>query len=166
MSVVTYNVTDTIGVITINYPPVNALSAAVRSGIKTSIETAQNDDTKAVVIICEGRTFIAGADITEFSKPPMEPHLPDVLDTIENSKKPVIAAMHGTALGGGLETALACHYRCALSSGMVGLPEVKLGLLPGGGGTQRMPRLTGVEAALDLITAGTPIPAGKARKLG
>lgn len=166
MSVVQYEVNDSIGIIKINYPPVNALSQAVRSGIKTAIETAQTDDSKAVVIICEGRTFIAGADITEFSKPPMEPHLPDVLNTIESSSKPVIAAMHGTALGGGLETALACQYRCALSSGMVGLPEVKLGLLPGGGGTQRTPRLIGVEAALNMITSGNPISTPKAAELG
>ncbi len=166
MSVVKYEVKDGIGVIAVNYPPVNALSQAVRAGIKESIETAQTDESKAVVIICEGRTFIAGADITEFSKPPMEPHLPDVLNAIEASSKPVIAAMHGTALGGGLETALACQYRCALSSGMVGLPEVKLGLLPGGGGTQRTPRLIGVEAALNLITSGNPIPTGKALELG
>ncbi len=166
MSVVKYEVKDEIGIISINYPPVNALSVHVRTGIKQSIETAQTDESKAVLIVCEGRTFIAGADITEFGKPPMEPSLPDVLAIIESSQKPVIAALHGTALGGGLETALACHYRCALSSGLVGLPEVKLGLLPGGGGTQRAPRLIGVEAALNLITSGNPIPTGQALELG
>ena len=166
MSIITYEIKDDIGVITLNNPPVNALSQALRAGLKQAIENAQKDASKALVIICEGRTFIAGFDITEFGKPPQAPSLPDILDTIEASEKPVIAAMHGTALGGGFELALTCHYRCALASAKVGLPEVNLGLLPGAGGTQRVPRLAGVEAALDLITSGKPIPASKAFELG
>ncbi|MDH3435102.1 MAG: enoyl-CoA hydratase/isomerase family protein, partial [Gammaproteobacteria bacterium] len=143
---VSYEIVDDVGVITIDSPPVNALSHAVRQGMLEAIRLAQKDASKAVIIRCRGRTFIAGADITEFGKPPAEPSLPDLLDEIEASEKPVIAALHGTALGGGLETALASHYRIALDSGAVGLPEVKLGLLPGAGGTQRVPRLAGLQA--------------------
>ena len=159
MSVVSYEISGDIGIIWINNPPVNALSQALRDGIFGAVKAAQNDATKALLLICQGRTFIAGADISEFGKAPTEPSFNEVLETIELSSKPVIAAIHGTALGGGLETALACHYRCAVKSAMVGLPEVKLGLLPGAGGTQRVPRLTGVEAAIKLITSGTPIKA-------
>ncbi|MGI9284002.1 MAG: 3-hydroxyacyl-CoA dehydrogenase NAD-binding domain-containing protein, partial [Pseudomonadales bacterium] len=166
MSVVNYELHANIGVISINNPPVNALSHSLRSGITNAIKAAQSDDSAALVLICEGRTFIAGADITEFGKPPQAPTLPDMLESIENSKKPVLAAIHGTALGGGFETALACHYRCALVSAKVGLPEVKLGLLPGAGGTQRTPRLAGVVAALDMITSGNPMGANKALELG
>jgi len=165
-SPVRYTLNDKIGVITIDFPPVNALSHAVRQGLHDAIAAAQVDASEAIVIVCDGRTFIAGADITEFGKPPQKPLLPDLLDEIEASAKPVIAAIHGTALGGGLETALAAHYRCALDTARVGLPEVKLGLLPGAGGTQRLPRLAGVTAALDLMTSGTPIPAAKALELG
>ena len=163
---VSYSLEGKIGVISIDNPPVNALSHAVRQGIFDAINTAQGDASEAVVIICEGRTFIAGADITEFGKPPLEPHLPDLLNTIEASGKPVIAAIHGTALGGGFETTLSAHYRCAVGSAKVGLPEVKLGLLPGAGGTQRTPRLAGVKVALDLITSGVPISAGQAEAAG
>ncbi|MGI1677107.1 MAG: enoyl-CoA hydratase/isomerase family protein [Cellvibrionaceae bacterium] len=166
MSVVNYELQGDVGVIKINNPPVNALSQALRQGLSEALAVAQSDASKAVLVICEGRTFIAGADITEFGKPPKEPSLPAVLDAIENSKKPVVAAIHGTALGGGLEVALACHYRCALPTAKVGLPEVKLGILPGAGGTQRAPRLMGVEAALDLITSGNPIAAKKAQTSG
>ena len=165
-SPVSYTLKDNIGVITVNYPPVNALSHAVRQGLRDAIAAAQIDASEAVVIVCDGRTFIAGADITEFGKPPRKPYLPDLLDEIEASAKPVIAAIHGTALGGGLETALAAHYRCALATARVGLPEVNLGILPGAGGTQRLPRLAGVTAALDLMTSGAPIPAAKALGLG
>jgi 3-hydroxyacyl-CoA dehydrogenase len=119
-----------------------------------------------VLIVCEGRTFIAGADITEFGKPPKEPHLPDLCNSIEASSKLVVAAVHGTALGGGLEVALACHYRCAVQGARVGFPEVKLGLLPGAGGTQRLPRLIGAGAALDLMTSGNPVDAAQAANLG
>ncbi|MEX1197662.1 MAG: 3-hydroxyacyl-CoA dehydrogenase NAD-binding domain-containing protein [Pseudohongiellaceae bacterium] len=161
-SVVSYEVVDNIGVISVDSPPVNALSQAVREGILNAIKQAQDDSSEAIVLLCEGRTFIAGADITEFGKPPKEPGLPDVLTAIESSRKLVVAAIHGTALGGGLETALACHYRCAVPSAKVGLPEVKLGILPGAGGTQRVPRLIGVQAALDMITSGNPVPAQQA----
>ena len=165
-SPVSYELQANIGVITVDNPPVNALSQAVRQGLLDAITRAQGDASEAVVIICTGRTFIAGADITEFGKPFMAPGLPELLNTIEASAKPVIAAIHGTALGGGFETALASHYRCALPSAKVGLPEIKLGLLPGAGGTQRTPRLAGVAAALDLITSGTPIPASQALDKG
>lgn len=165
--VVTWEIEDGIGVITVDYPPVNALSHGVRSGLMNGIKALDGDETvKAVVIICNGRTFIAGADITEFGKPPKEPGLRDVHVAIEYASKPVVAAIHGTALGGGLETALACHYRVAVPSARVGLPEVKLGLLPGAGGTQRLPRLIGPERALDLIIAGDPVPAPQACELG
>ncbi len=165
MSVVNYQVENGIGIIRANNPPVNALSQALRIGIQDAIKTAQSDDSEAIVIICEGRTFIAGADITEFGKPPLSPSLPQVVEEIEQSNKPVVAAIHGTALGGGLEVALSSHYRVALASAKVGLPEVKLGLLPGAGGTQRTPRLTGVKAALDLMTSGNPISASKAQSI-
>ncbi len=165
-SVVSYALDDEIGVITVNNPPVNALSHAVRQGLLDAINEARGDASRAVVIVCAGRTFIAGADITEFGKPPAEPMLPELLDTIEALDKPVVAAIHGTALGGGFETALAAHYRCAVASAKVGLPEVKLGLLPGAGGTQRTPRLGGVAAALDLMTSGNPIGAETALELG
>ncbi len=166
MSIVSYQLIGNIGVIQLNNPPVNALSKALRQGVQHAIKTAQSDSSQALVLICEGRTFIAGADISEFGQPPLEPSLRDMLNSIETSSKPVVAAIHGTALGGGFETALACHYRCALASAKIGLPEVKLGLLPGAGGTQRVPRLTGVEAALNLITSGRPIAAARAEALG
>jgi len=165
-SPVRYELQGNIGVISIDNPPVNALSHAVRQGMLDAITAAENDASEAVVIICDGRTFIAGADITEFGKPFKEPGLPDLLNTIEASSKRVVAAIHGTALGGGFETALAAHYRCAVQSAKVGLPEVKLGLLPGAGGTQRTPRLAGVKASLDLITSGAPIPAEQAESIG
>ncbi len=158
MNPVSYEIVDHIGVITVNSPPVNALSHAVRSGIQEAIRTAQDDTSKAILIICAGRTFIAGADISEFGKPPKEPYLPDLINEIEASTKPVLAAIHGTALGGGFEVTLGCHYRIALETAKVGLPEVKLGLLPGAGGTQRVPRLVGIPAALELILGGVPIP--------
>jgi len=141
-----------------NNPPVNALSAAVRQGLVAAIEQAEQDEAvKAVVIACEGQTFFAGADITEFGKPPVMPWLPTVVDTIENCSKPVVAAIHGTAYGGGLEVALGCHYRVALPDAKLGTPEVKLGLLPGAGGTQRLPRVAGVKHALEMCATGNPI---------
>src|SRR6185295_9041692 len=147
-------------IVTSNNPPVNALGAAVRQGLVAAIEEADGDEAvKAVVIRCEGQTFFAGADITEFGKPPVMPWLPQVVDIIENCTKPVIAAIHGTALGGGLEVALGCHYRVALPSAKLGTPEVKLGLLPGAGGTQRLPRVAGVRKALEMCANGTPIGA-------
>ena len=165
-SPVKYELESNIGVISVDYPPVNALSQAVRQGLHDAITAAQDDASEAVVIVCDGRTFIAGADITEFGKPAVEPFLTDLLNTIEASVKPVVAAIHGTALGGGFETALASHYRCALESAKFGFPEVKLGILPGAGGTQRAPRLAGVEAALDLMTSGNPVGASRALGLG
>jgi 3-hydroxyacyl-CoA dehydrogenase len=156
-----------VAVLTLDSPPVNALSAAVRDGLARGLDRALEDDSmRALVLICAGRTFIAGADISEFGKPPQGVSLLDVLDAIEASTKPVIAAIHGTALGGGLETALSCNYRVAVPSAKFGLPEVKLGLLPGAGGTQRLPRLVGVPQALDMVTSGTPIGAKQALAAG
>lgn len=150
-----------------NNPPVNALGAAVRQGLVAAIEEAEADDAvKAVVIACEGQTFFAGADITEFGKPPVMPWLPTVVDRIEACTKPVVAAIHGTALGGGLEVALSCHYRVALPSAKLGTPEVKLGLLPGAGGTQRLPRVAGVKKALQMCATGNPIGAKEGFECG
>ena len=148
-------------------PPVNALGASVRQGLVAGIEEAEAAaDVASVVIICEGQTFFAGADITEFGKPPIMPWLPQVVDRIEACTKPVVAAIHGTALGGGLEVALGCHYRVAVASAKLGVPEVKLGLLPGAGGTQRLPRVAGVEKALQMVTSGAPIGAQEAYDIG
>jgi len=158
---------DNVLVIISDNPPVNALGQAVRQGLKDGIEEALSDDSvEAVVIRCDGRTFFAGADITEFGKPPRGPNLPEALDSMEASDKPVVAAIHGTALGGGCEVALACHYRVAVPSAKLGLPEVKLGLIPGAAGTQRLPRLVGAEAALPLVAIGNPISAKKAEAIG
>ncbi|MDX1799936.1 MAG: 3-hydroxyacyl-CoA dehydrogenase NAD-binding domain-containing protein [Marinobacter sp.] len=165
--VVSYNREGAIGVITVNYPPVNALSHAVRSGLLAALEQGQSDDNaKALLLVCDGRTFVAGADIREFGKPMQEPGLAEVIDAFENSPKPIVAGIHGTALGGGLELALGCHYRVAVEGAKVGLPEVKLGLLPGAGGTQRLPRLTGAQKALEMITTGDFVGAGDALQLG
>jgi len=154
-------------IVTSNNPPVNALGAAVRQGLVAAIEEADKDEAvKAVVIRCEGQTFFAGADISEFGKPMVMPMLPQVVDIIENCSKPVIAAIHGTALGGGLEVALASHYRVAVPDAKLGVPEVKLGLLPGAGGTQRLPRVAGVQKALEMVTSGTPIGAKEAYAVG
>jgi len=154
-------------VVVSNNPPVNALGQAVRAGLKDAIEAGLADDgVKAIVIRCDGRTFFAGADITEFGKAPMGPSLPETLDAMEASDKPVVAAIHGTALGGGCEVALACHYRVAVPSAKLGLPEVKLGLIPGAAGTQRLPRLVGAEAALPMVVGGDPIGAKKANEIG
>lgn len=163
---VSYTRDGDVGVVTIDNPPVNALSQHVRQGLLDAFTEASRDDTIATVLICEGRTFIAGADITEFGKPLQPPSFLGTMEIIENLQKPVVAAIHGTALGGGLETTLCCHYRVAVPSARVGLPEVALGLLPGGGGTQRLPRLVGPEAALQIITSGTPLPAGEAHAVG
>ncbi|HEY8592856.1 MAG TPA: 3-hydroxyacyl-CoA dehydrogenase NAD-binding domain-containing protein [Sphingomicrobium sp.] len=152
-----------------NNPPVNALSAAVRKGLVEAIEEAEADESvNAVVIACEGQTFFAGADVSEFGTPKAfeQPMLPQVVDIIEGCSKPVVAAIHGTALGGGLEVALACHYRVADPTAKLGTPEVKLGLLPGAGGTQRLPRVAGVEKALEMCAAGNPIGAKQAAECG
>ncbi len=164
---VSYRLAGKIGVVTIDNPPVNAFSHAVRKGLlRRILDAGQDDAAAAILIVCAGRTFVAGADISEFDKPPEDPWLPEVLDAVEGCPKPVVTAVHGTALGGGFELVLASHYRCALNSARIGLPEVHLGLLPGAGGTQRTPRLAGAEAALELMTTGKPIGAGKALSLG
>ncbi|MFC1702112.1 3-hydroxyacyl-CoA dehydrogenase NAD-binding domain-containing protein [Pseudomonadota bacterium] len=155
-----------VAVITVNNPPVNALSQPVRAGLQDAMQQAFSGENKAIVLICAGRTFIAGADISEFGKPPADPSLPDLLRLVESSPVPVIAAIHGTALGGGLETAMSCHYRIASPSAKLGLPEVTLGLLPGAGGTQLTPRLIGVEEALGLMTSGKPVSSAQALKAG
>jgi len=160
-------VEDGIAVLTLNSPPVNALSAPVREGIFEGIKKATGDSSvKAIVLICEGRTFIAGADITEFGKKPTGPSLFDAQDMIENASVPVVAAIHGTALGGGLEVALTCHYRVAVPSAKCGLPEVNLGLLPGAGGTQRLPRIVGPEKAAEMVTSGQHVPAKQCLEMG
>tara|TARA_R110002096_G_scaffold433579_2_gene652571 strand:+ start:30492 stop:32546 length:2055 start_codon:yes stop_codon:yes gene_type:complete len=167
MSTVSLELNGNIAIITIDNPPVNAISQNVRQGIVDNIKLAENTDKiDAIIIHCAGRTFMAGADIKEFGKPPLEPHLPNVVNVIEQCSKPVVAAIHGHALGGGFEIALGAHYRIAHKDAKVGLPEVNLGLLPGAGGTQRLPRLIGAEAALDIMTSGQPINAQKAQKLG
>ncbi|WP_313222998.1 3-hydroxyacyl-CoA dehydrogenase NAD-binding domain-containing protein [Stutzerimonas nitrititolerans] len=153
-----------IALIIADNPPVNALGQAVRQGLLQAFQAAEADpQVAAVVLLCEGSTFFAGADIKEFGKPPMAPSLPEVIDAIEGGSKPSVAVIHGTALGGGLEVALGCHYRIARTDAKVGLPEVKLGLLPGAGGTQRLPRLAGVAQALDMILSGAPIASTEAR---
>jgi 3-hydroxyacyl-CoA dehydrogenase len=156
-----------VAVVTADNPPVNALKHEVRAGLTEALAQACDDDAvRAVVISCAGRTFFAGADITEFGKPPQAPSLHDVIAAIEAMPKPVVAALHGTALGGGFELALACHFRVAVPGARLGLPEVKLGLLPGAGGTQRLPRLVGPEKALQMIVTGEPIGATEAREDG
>ena len=156
-----------ISIITLNSPPVNALSAPVREGLHKGITEARNDgESEAIIIICEGRTFIAGADISEFGQEPKGPSLFEVQEFIEDSNKPVIAAIHGTALGGGLEVALTCHYRIAVPSAKCALPEENLGLLPGAGGTQRLPRVVGVEKALQMVTSGQHVPAKQCLEMG
>lgn len=165
--VTNFETDSNIAILTLNSPPVNALSAQVREGLHEGIKKAKNDKSvEAIVLICKGRTFIAGADITEFGKEPQGPSLFEALDMIENSNKPVIAAIHGTALGGGLEVALTCHYRIAIPSAKCGLPEVQLGLLPGAGGTQRLPRVVGVEKALQMVTSGQHVSAKECLEMG
>jgi 3-hydroxyacyl-CoA dehydrogenase len=156
-------------IVTSNNPPVNSLGAAVREGLVTAIEEADGDAAvNAVVIICQGDTFFAGADISEFGTPKafQQPMLPQVVDRIEACTKPVVAAIHGTAFGGGLEVALASHYRVAVPDAKLGVPEVKLGLLPGAGGTQRLPRVAGVPKALEMAATGNPIGAREAYEIG
>ena len=154
-------------VITLDHPPVNALSADVRRNLADAVQAAQTDPAvRAILLVGAGKNFIAGADIREFGKPPKPPALPDVCNQIEASTKPVVAALHGAALGGGLEVALAAHYRVALASAKLGLPEVNLGLLPGAGGTQRTPRLIGAAAALDLMLSGKHLSADAALRAG
>jgi len=167
MTAVTVSKNDQIAWVTINNPPVNALSHEVRSGLYEACESLDADDeVKCVILICDGRTFIAGADIREFNQAPKEPHLPNIITRIEASRKPWTAAVHGTALGGGCEVTLGCHYRVAVPSAKFGLPEVNLGLIPGAGGTVRLPRLVGVEKAIEMVTSGKPISAAEAFACG
>lgn len=156
-----------IAVVTVDNPPVNALGQALRQGLWEAVEALDADPAvRAVVLICAGRTFIAGADVSEFGKPPVPPHLPDLVARIEGAAKPWIAAIHGSALGGGLELALGCRLRVALATASLGLPEVTLGIVPGAGGTVRTPRAVGLAAAVDLVTSGKPIRAARAREIG
>lgn len=165
--VVTTRRDGAVAVVTIDAPPVNAASHAVRAGLVAAIAAANADPAvRAVVIACAGRTFVAGADVREFGRPPEPPRLTDVCDAIEASEKPVVAALHGTALGGGLEIALACHARIAAAGTRMGLPEVKLGIVPGAGGTQRLPRLVGIPRAIEMATSGRPVDAADALASG
>jgi 3-hydroxyacyl-CoA dehydrogenase len=156
-----------IAVVTVNHPPVNALNIPMRKGLVEALQRAREDkEVEAVVIAAAGRTFIAGADITEFNKPPVPPTTIDVIEVIDAMPKPVVAALHGTPLGGGLEVALGCHFRVAAPGTRLGLPEIKLGLMPGAGGTQRLPRLVGMDKAMAMILSGDPIDADDALKYG
>lgn len=166
-SIMELSVEGEVGIVAIDNPPVNALGSAVRQALLDGFTQMAGDArVKVVVLYCKGRTFFAGADISEFGKPPVEPILISVLAELDRYSKPVIAAIHGTALGGGYELALVCTHRIAVPSAKVGLPEVKLGILPGAGGTQRLPRLVGIPAALEIIGSGEPVPAAKALELG
>ncbi len=166
MSVVTYRAEGNIGIIEICNPPVNALSQAVRSGLQEAVQRAEVDTVDVVLFTCAGKTFVAGADISEFDKPPMMPILPDVLAQIEGCSKITLACLHGTALGGGLELALACDYRIAVSTAKLGLPEVTLGLIPGAGGTQRLPRLIAADEAIKMAALGEFRSAAQAKEIG
>src|SRR5213592_2005824 len=164
-----YQVKGAIAVITLNNPPVNGLGFATRNAVVAGMQAALNDDAiKAIVITGAGKAFSGGADIKEFNSPKalMEPTLHTVINVVENSTKPVIAAIHTVCMGGGLELALGCHYRVAAPGAQIALPEVKLGLLPGAGGTQRLPRAVGLETALNLIVSGSSMPAEKLAKTG
>ncbi|HEX4447017.1 MAG TPA: enoyl-CoA hydratase-related protein, partial [Polyangiaceae bacterium] len=165
--VVQFEKRGSVAIIGVDSPPVNALSQAVRAGLIEALGKALADTAVlSIVLIGKGRTFVAGADISEFGKPPKDPSFGDVLDRYDASPKPIVAAIHGTALGGGLELTLACNYRVAVREAKCGLPEVKLGLLPGAGGTQRLPRVIGVAKALEMIVGGDPIGATEAKALG
>lgn len=165
--IVKVEIREGIAILTIDNPPVNALSVSVRSGLSEAMKRVSGDaQVQAVVITCAGRTFISGADIREFGQPFQPPGLPEVIDQIESCTKPVIAAIHGFALGGGLEVALGCHFRVAAKGTKLGLPEVKLGLLPGAGGTQRLPRAVGPDLAVKMIVSGEPILAEEALRNG
>lgn len=167
MSVLSIEKHGAIAVVTVDNPPVNALSQALRQALWDAVAALDADaDVRAVVLACAGRTFIAGADVTEFGKPPVPPHLPDLVARIEAAQKPWTAAIHGSALGGGLEIALGCRFRVASADAQLGLPEVGLGIVPGAGGTVRTPRLLGVPAAVELVTSGKPIRAARAQALG
>jgi 3-hydroxyacyl-CoA dehydrogenase len=165
--VATLSIADGVGLIEIDHPPVNALSAVVRKSLASSLSAALADpDVLSIVIACAGRSFFVGADIAEFGKPFEDPDVPTLVAALEASPKPLVAAIHGTALGGGFEIALACHYRIVADSARVGLPEVHLGILPGAGGTQRVPRLIGAMAAFEMLTSGRQVGAAEALTLG
>ncbi|HEV8549829.1 MAG TPA: enoyl-CoA hydratase-related protein, partial [Polyangiaceae bacterium] len=165
--IVTFTPHGAVALLTLNNPPVNALSHALRAALWERLAEAQAaPEIEAIVLHCEGRTFVAGADIREFGKAPQAPDVPELIEFVDASPKPIVAALHGTTLGGGLELALACHFRVAAGTTKLGFPEVLLGLLPGGGGTQRLPRLVGVRAALEMIVGGAPVSATRAQALG
>jgi len=165
--VVSVSAQDGVALVTIDNPPVNAASAAVREGLMKALARTEADrGVSAVVLHCSGMTFVAGADVSEFGKPPIEPHLPDVIDAIERASKPWVAALHGTVLGGGLELAMGCHARVADRNTKLGLPEVTLGLIPGAGGTVRLPRLVTADLALTMVAGGKPITAPDAKTAG
>lgn len=167
MSIVSIAHSDGIAIVRVDNPPVNALSQALRHGLWEAVGTLDADPSvRAVVLACAGRTFIAGADVTEFGKPPVPPLLPDLVDRLEGAAKPWVAAIHGSALGGGFEVAMGCRFRVALDSASVGLPEVALGIIPGASGTVRTPRLAGVATAVDLVTTGRPVRAARAQDRG
>ena len=167
MSVVKHKIIEEIALIEISNPPVNAISAAVRIGLLETIENLSlNEKIKAIVITAPERTFLAGADIKEFGKKVDAPILGEICDKIESLNKIVVASLHGTPLGGGLEVAMSAHYRIAAPNTKVGLPEVLLGILPGAGGTQRLPRLCGVDMALDMMLTGKHVPAKEALSSG
>src|SRR6185436_435986 len=164
---VAFEIHDGIALALVDRPPVNAIDATVRAGLLDAVRRAvEIAAVRALVIACRGRTFMSGADLAELGGVIPPPAYADVLAALENCPKPVVASLHGTALGGGLEIALACHYRCATASARMGMPEITLGILPGAGGTQRLPRLVGTLHALDMLVAGTPIDAARARGLG
>jgi 3-hydroxyacyl-CoA dehydrogenase len=156
-----------LAIVTIDNPPVNATSQSVRQALSAAVrQTSSDPNVRAVVLCCAGKTFVAGADVTEFDKPPIPPHLPDVIALIETADKPWIAALHGSVLGGGLELAMGCHARVAAPATKLGLPEVSLGLIPGAGGTVRLPRLVGAELALSMVASGKPISVEHALEAG
>ncbi|MCO5134041.1 MAG: enoyl-CoA hydratase/isomerase family protein [Phyllobacteriaceae bacterium] len=163
---VTVDFKNGLAFVTIDNPPVNATSQAVRAGLAEAVQQVAASDSKAAILRCAGKTFVAGGDISEFDKPAAEPHLPDICNAIEASPVPWIAAMHGTVLGGGFEIALSCAFRLALPDTRFGMPEVNIGIIPGAGGTQRLPRLAGVETAADIICSGGMFPAEKMLEAG
>jgi len=164
---VTFETRGNVAVALVDRPPVNAIDAAVRAGLLDAVRRAGADPAvAALVVACRGRTFMSGADLSELGSDIAAPPYAEVLRALEDFDRPVIAAMHGTPMGGGLEIAMACHYRCATAGTRLAMPEITLGILPGAGGTQRLPRLVGLDGALDLLLGGAPIDATRARELG
>jgi len=164
--VVSYSIKDEIAVVTVDSPPVNTMTREVRAGLKECFEALRKESPKAIVLTCAGKTFLSGGDMREFETGVLEPGYHEVLRLIEDSTVPVVAAVHGTVMGGGVETAIACHYRIAAEGTRLGLPEITLGIIPGAGGTQRMPRLIGLEPALDMMLSAKPLTAGQAKDAG